>query len=401
MKYMSNGADSGKPMGTEAAIGLLLGIVAPVRRRETIGLEEADGRVTAGAVVAPIDYPHYDQCIVDGYAVRAEDTAGAGSKAVALPLSGSAAVDPGTCLPVHTGSALPEGADAVVMLEDARESPGGITIEKAAEKGGWVWPAGAGIRGGSVVYEAGMRLMPTDVALLGKLGVGRVEVYEKPRVFVVPTGDEVVERGGMLGPGVVYESNGLMCSMLIKRYGGVPFLSPIVPDEPGRLAESLALGAEFDLVVTIGGSSGGKRDLMARAVSAAGGVMAHGIAFHPGNHSGVGYVEHSGKKTPVAFLPGYAESCAVAMFTLVRPAVQKLCGIPPRPDAKSRLPLGKGVIKPSFIRKVVKVRMLDGKAVPVRLIGEPPAPGEYAYVVVPENVEGPSEGDEVDCVYIE
>lgn len=399
---MSRKASEGKLTGTREALEAFLSLVYPVSQTETIDLEDADNRALGKAILAPVDYPHYDQCIVDGYAVKAEDTTRCteGLSRV-LPLSGEGAVLTGTCQTVHTGSALPPGADAVVMIEHTVSSPEGITLQKEARKGDWIWPKGAGIRKGNVVYDEGRQLKPTDVAMLAKIGVSRVEVYKKPRVLILPTGDEVIARDECLSPGIVYESNGLMCQMLIKRYGGEPVLAGIIPDNPGLLEEALREGAGYDLIVTIGGSSGGKRDLMAQAIAAVGKVTTHGIAFHPGNHAGTGYLEIEGRRTPIVFLPGYTESCAVAMFTLVEPAVRKLGRLPPRHIGRSGVVLTGGYPKPQGIRKVIKVRVIDGQATPVKLIGEPPAPGEYAYVVIPENIEGYTAGEKVECRYLE
>jgi molybdopterin molybdotransferase len=399
---MSKEARGGGLTGTEEALDRFLRLVDPVQQVEMIDVDQADDRVLSGAVTSPADYPHYDQCIVDGYAVKAEDTTGCGErKSKVLLRSGDGPVRAGTCQVVHTGSALPEGADAVVMIEETTSSHDGIAIQKEAKNGDWIWPAGAGIRKGEVVFIEGRQLKPTDVAMLARLGIARVEVYRKPRVVIIPTGDEVIGRGGHLAPGTVYESNGLMCQMLVRRSGGEPVLTDVVPDDLGRLKEALIRGTDYDLIVTIGGSSGGKRDLLEHAVSSVGAVAVHGIAFHPGNHSGIGCVENGGKRTPVAFLPGYTESCAVAIFTLVEPAVRKLGRLPSHPSARSELVLTRDFSKPAQIRKVLKVRAADGKATPVKLIGEPDAPGEYAYLVIPEGVEGLRAGDKVEGRYLE
>jgi molybdopterin molybdotransferase len=388
--------------GTDDALNCFLSYVYPVSQKKFIDLTDADDRVLGSAAIAPIDYPHYDQCIMDGYAVRADDTRGCSNEGgMFMQLSGNGPVAAGTCQLVHTGSALPGGADAVVMREYAEDAPGGIILKKEAKSGEWIWPAGAGIGKGHVIFPENLQLKPTDIAMLYKMGVGRVEVYEKPRVLIIPTGDEVVSTGSLLSPGTVYESNGPMCQMLIRRYGGTAILADIVPDNVDRLKEALIDAASYDLIVTIGGSSRGKRDLISQAASSVGKVLVHEIAFHPGNHSGAGYVESGGKKTPLVFLPGYTESCAVAMFTLVRPAVKKLGHLPPSHYGRYESTLTQDIVKSPRIRKVIKVRVKDGKATPVRLIGESCATGEYSYLIIPENVEGFHAGDKVECICLE
>jgi len=386
----------------DRALASFLEIVEPLKRTMTVLLEDADDRVLSKDILAPMDYPHYDQCILDGYAVQAADTAncGAGStKELSLITEGP--VNSGFCMTAHTGSALPPGADALLRLEAATESAGRILASEEVTKGKWIWPRGGGIREGSIVNREGMHLKPTDIAMLAKLGISRVEVYEKPQVLIVPTGDECIRRGDEIAPGFVYETNGLMCSLLVKRYGGSSTLHDIVPDNEALLRDVLLKGASHDLIVTIGGSSAGGRDLMEQAVASMGEVLFHGVALHPGNHMGTGFVKIAGKRTPVLFLPGYTESCAVAAFTFVDAAVRRLGHLPPSCHPVHQAELAERMVTSLGMRAVRKVNIQDGKARPIKLLGESALSGRFGYVVVPEDRAVFERGEFVEAIHFE
>jgi len=389
-------------MNMDAALAALLDHLSPVERSETIRLEDADNRVVSGDVIAPMDYPHYDQCILDGYAVRASDTAGCGNGSDRLLLLTTKEELPaGYCAVAHTGSALPVGSDALLPWEDTIESPGSIKPLKEVQCGQWVWPKGAGIGKGEVVFRDGMLLKPTDINMLAKLGIADVQVYDRPRVLIIPTGDECVKRKETIAAGFVYETNGLMCSLLVKRYGGIPTLHGIVPDDMEKLQQAIRAGQGYDLIVTIGGSAAGKRDLMAQVLSETGQVIFHGVALHPGNHMGVGFVQGKKLKTPVVFLSGYAESCAVGTFHFVDPAVRTLGHLPISNHSREQILLTAPVESPVGIRSVRKMNIQDGKGKMIKMIAESATSGKFAYLVIPENVSAFQTGKMVEVVYFE
>jgi len=173
-------------ISVDEALNKFLSCVEPLTRTVTVPLEEADGRVLSSDVIAPLDYPHYDQCILDGYAVHAADTV---ELEKTLFLSAEEPVRGGCCKTVHTGSAMPPGADALLPIEQAVEKDNQVVVRRTVEKGKWIWPKGAGLRTGEIMHKSGMHLTPTDIAMLAKLGITHVEVYDRPRVLIVPTGD--------------------------------------------------------------------------------------------------------------------------------------------------------------------------------------------------------------------
>lgn len=389
-------------MSVDDALGCFLPNIEPVRRTVVLPIEKADGRVLSKDVIAPIDYPHYDQCILDGYAVRAEDTTDCGNKHTRyLSITDNDSITEGLCVAAHTGSALASGADALLRIEDARAKGTRIIPTKEVVKGQWIWAKGDGLSRGEIVYREGMHLKPTDIAMLAKLGIGKVSVYDEPRVLIIPTGAECVKRGDTLEAGFVYEANGLMCSLLVKRYGGNPTIHDIVPDNKEELHDALLRGIDYDLVVTIGGSSSGKRDFMAQVMASAGVLVFHGVALHPGNHMGAGIIEGGNRSTPVLFLPGCTESCTVATFTFVDPAIKKLGHSPPSHHPTETCILAERVVTTKGIQAVRKLHIQEGKAKPVKLIGDSAQPGDYAYLTVPEDLAGLEAGTMVEAVYFE
>jgi molybdopterin molybdotransferase len=390
-----------KRAGVDEALARFLDWVRPIDRMTTISIDEADDRVLYSDIIAPMDYPHYDQCILDGYAVRTEDV----NRCINDPghprLKVSDHVAESICKLIHTGDALPDGADAVLPLENACESDGFVRADTNLEPGKWVWNTGAGIRKKDLVFRKEMHLKPTDIAILGKLGIASVPVYDKPRVLIVPTGDELVKPGGFPNAGYVYEANGLMCSLLVKRYGGIPTLHDIVPDNAEDLRKALSSSHEFDLVLTIGGSSESKRDLMEEATITSGRLAFHNVSLHPGNHMGAGEIATAHGRTPLIFLPGYTESCAVAAFVFANAAIRKLGHYPALLPSRYRAVLEEKVNAPVGVRCVRKMCTRDGKATPVKLIADSARTGSYTYLVIPEDVSEYAAGTEIECTNLE
>lgn len=375
----------------------LLHICRPVGNTSRIDLEYADNRIISRDIVSPRDFPHYDHCVVDGYAVRAADTAGAGI----LALSGTGKVAVGTCVQVHTGGALPDGADAVVRREDTVGEKEGIKVLVRPGAGDNIVPRGTTLKKGDVIYKEGTQLKPTDIGTLGRLGFTEVEAYEKPRVLIIPTGDELAGRGEEPGPGMVNDGNGIMCFAMVKRFGGKPALHDIVRDDPEAIKEALREGLKYDLIITSGGTSVGFRDHIEEAVSEAGKVLIHGVGIKPGRPMGVGYVEGDGKWTPMLFLPGVMEACAVTALTFAGTAIRYI-GHYPEPGVRHKMVrLMKSVHGFPGARSVVKLHLNDGMATPMNVVGEPYPRGEYAYLILPEGSEGHEAGEEVESVYLE
>lgn len=381
----------------DEARDILQGLTSPVGA-ETVGIDEAVDRVAAADVEAERPTPHYDRAAMDGYAVRAEDTHGASDDSPVRLDTVERAVDEGEARYVHTGSAVPEGATAVVRVERTTEVDGDVEVETSLSEGENVAYAGEDVEIGDSVVEACRRVKPSTQAVMRSVGVEEVEVRRKPRVAVIPTGDEVVAADP--APGEVVGTNGPMVAEYVERWGGDAEVHDVVPDDEELLQEAIEDAAsEADLVVTTGGSSVGKRDLLPEVVDDVGEMHVHGVAIKPGHPVGFGEVED----TVVVTLPGYPVSCVVNSFELVRPAVHDLLDAEPRAEASVGAVLdGKVASEPgkrTYTRATVEER--DGYEVarPLRTKGAgvlSSVSEADGWIVTPESREGYASGEEVE-----
>jgi molybdopterin molybdotransferase len=389
----------------------LLDVVDAPDATETVPVTGADGRTLAEPLDARRDVPGFDRAAMDGYAVRAEDTHGASDRSpVVLDLAnGGADSDDGPGVRsreaayVHTGSPLPDGADAVVMVERTDERGDRVEVDTAVPPGNDVAPAGEDVREGDRLFESGRRLRPSDLGLLKAAGHRSVSVAPRPMVSVIPTGEELVDFDP--GHGETIETNGLTVSRLAERWGADATYRDIVGDDLDALADAIERDTDHDLVVTTGGSSVGERDLIQDVVGALGEVLVHGIALKPGHPAGFGVVDG----TPVLTLPGYPVSCLVTAVQLLRPAVARAGGFETEPFPAFEADLGRKIASEVGRRSFVRVRTTDGKeredgddedrpaVEPVRggagvLSSVAAADG---WVVVPESREGVPAGETV------
>ncbi|KKH92566.1 molybdenum cofactor biosynthesis protein MoaA [Methanosarcina sp. 1.H.T.1A.1] len=386
----------------DKALRLFLESISPLRHTEEVPLEACAGRVLAEAVVSGRDVPHYRRAAMDGYAVRASDTPGASpANPVLLQLSDS--IEEGTSMWVHTGAALPEGADAVVMVEDTVTAGDLVEIRAQVYPGRNVGQIGEDIKREDLVFEEGHLLRPCDAAVLASLGLNKVKVFRKPVVAIIPTGDELVSRETareVPPPGMVLETNGLMTALYVDRWGGIPRFTGIVPDRPESIKEAVEANLDADMILLSGGTSVGKRDHSPEVVASLGKLLVHGVGLSPGKPAALGAIG----KTPVVCLPGYPVAGLVALYFFVHPGIRKLGSIPEVPEIVLRKRLVAKISSKigyvNFIRVVFegdRVRPLMGAGAGV-LSSVAKADG---YVLVPENVEGYEEGQEVDVFLIE
>ncbi|WP_292389827.1 gephyrin-like molybdotransferase Glp [Methanosarcina sp. UBA5] len=386
----------------DEALRLFLENISTLSKIEEVSLEACVGRVLAETVISERNVPHYRRAAMDGYAVRASDTLGA-SSANPVMLQLSDRIEEGSSIWVHTGAAVPEGADAVVMVEDTVTAGNLVEIRVQVYPNRNVGQVGEDIKVGDLVFEEGHLLRPCDAAVLASLGVDRVKVFKKPVVAVIPTGDELVsrQRGRDVPPsGMVLETNGLMSALYVKKWGGIPRCLDIVPDNPDSIKKAIEANLDVDMILLSGGTSVGKRDYGPKTVAALGELLVHGIGVSPGKPAALGVVNN----VPVVCLPGYPVSGLVALYFFVRPGIRKLAAIPeiPEPILKRRLAakVSSKIGYVNFIRVVFegdKVRPLTGAGDGV-LSSVAKADG---YILVPENIEGYDKGKEVDVFLIE
>ena len=302
---------------------------------EQIALEPALGRVLGRDIVSREELPPHARSTMDGYAVRAEDTFGASDAVPALlEIAGHVAmgslpdipIAPGRAAEIPTGGFLPEGADAVVMVEYTNPlGPGEIEITKPVSRGENVLERAGDIGLGETVLAAGTRLRPQDVGMLAGLGVTEMTVFKKPRVAIISTGDEIIAVTERPSPGQIRDINSYAISALVESIGAQPVPRDIVRDEPALLTSALASALEeADVVVISGGSSVGARDHILDVVSGFSEVeiYAHGIAISPGKPTLLAKVQ--GK--PVFGLPGHPVSAIVVTQVFLLPFLKYLEG---------------------------------------------------------------------------
>jgi len=380
--------------------------VTPVDRTDTVPLSAAEGRALAEPVDARHAVPDYHRAAMDGFAVRAADTFGASDRAPEVLREvgddedtdpADAAVGPGEATRVHTGSALPEGADAVVMVEHTDRFAGEVEVFDAVAEGENVAPPGEDVEAGQRLYEPGHQVRPSDMGLLKSCGVRRVQVHDHPTVGVVPTGEEVVERDPR--PGEVVETNGLTVSRYVERWGGAATYRNTVTDDPEALRAAIERDLTKDLIVTTGGSSVGERDLIPEVVDRLGEVLIHGVALKPGHPFGFGVV----RDTPVLMLPGYPVACIVNAVQFLRPAIKWAGHMPLREHPTREATLARKIPSEPGVKTFARVTVeeADGgelEATPTRASGSGVLSSVAladGWVVVPEGKEGYAEGSVV------
>ena len=361
---------------------------------ETIPAHEAHGRVTAEAVYARMNVPHYAAAAMDGVAVAASDTFGAAENA-ALTLA------PGRFTPVDTGDPLPEGCDAVIMAEDLTPLPdGSISIREAAAPWRHVRQIGEDICAGEMILGAFMPVTPSALGALIAGGVTELAVLRRPVVGLIPTGDEIVPPDTRPEPGQILEFNSAIFSAMLKDWGAIPRTWPIIPDDPERLRAALREAlAECDLVIVNAGSSAGRDDGTAAAIAEVGEVFLHGIAIRPGKPAILGM---SGGR-PVLGLPGYPVSGILVMEEIVHPLVRRWFAQdepdPPLVRATLARPVVSGLKYEEFVR--ARLGFVSG-----RLVASPLARGAGVVssfmradgiLTVPQGLEGHPAGAGVDA----
>ncbi|HWK97932.1 MAG TPA: molybdopterin biosynthesis protein [Pseudolabrys sp.] len=308
---------------------------------ERVTLAQALTRVLAHDVVAAVDAPPFDRANVDGFALRAADTIGAGDMApkvltlnaevIACGDSPALEVKPGTATTIATGGVVPRGADAVVMVEHTEligESAPRIELRRAATPGQFISYAGSDIARGETLLRKGARIGSREIGMLAASGLAHADVVRRPRVAVISTGDELVPPGEPLKPAGIYDSNGAIIAAAVVEAGGeaVPFGA--VPDDRAALDKTVrAALASCDMVVLSAGTSKGAGDLSYAAVAALGapGILVHGVALKPGKPLCLGVAG----KIPFAVLPGFPTSAIFTFHAFIAPVIRALAGLPP------------------------------------------------------------------------
>src|SRR5450830_312077 len=308
---------------------------------ETVPLPQALARALAHDVVAAVDAPPFDRSNVDGFALRAVDTVGAGdanpklfqlnAEVIACGHAPELAVAPGTATTIATGGMIPRGADAVVMIEHTdliEQGSPRIELRRAAAPGQFISYAGSDIARGETLLRRGTRIGSREIGMLAACGLARIDVVRRPTVAVLSTGDELVAPGAALKPARVYDSNGAIIAAAVTEAGGEPLAMGAFPDDEAALEKAVreALAQSY-LVVLSGGTSKGAGDLSHRVVSRLGqpGILVHGVALKPGKPLCLGVI---GDK-PIVVLPGFPTSAIFTFHAFIAPVIRARAGLPP------------------------------------------------------------------------
>ena len=327
-------AFGGPMMSVDEAVAIIAAKVTAVREVESVALTEADGRILAHDIAAPLPLPPFTNSAVDGFAVASRDLPQ--GKEQRFPVTGRvqagasapAPLKPGHAMRIFTGAPMPEGADTVFMQEDVRLEDGDVVVPAGLGRGANVRPAGEDIPLGHVALKTGQRLRPQDVALVAAFGLTKIAVSRRIRVAVFSTGNELVSPGEQRAAAQLFDSNRFMLMAMLARLGCEVADFGILRDERASLATALKkVAADHDLILTTGGVSTGEEDHLKAGVESAGSLVLWRMAIKPGRPVAMGIIGG----TPLIGLPGNPVASFVTFVHVVRPTVLALSGAAQEP----------------------------------------------------------------------
>ena len=373
---------------------LLAPALAP--RPETIPVDYALGRVTIAAVRSPVDLPLFRNSQMDGFAVRSADVAPAPTT---LPIVGEVAarpsspadLAPGTAVRIMTGAVVPNGADAVIPVEDTTSEGGTVTISRGRSAGEFVRERGSDLRTGDELLPAGQRLASRHLAVLAAAGITEVAVIARPRVSIITTGSELVQPGVTPVLGQVFDSNGTALVAAVVASGAVVAARAHVTDDPAELIAALA--APADLVLTSGGISMGDYEVVRELFEPRGARVGH-VAMQPGGPQATAVWEG----VPVICFPGNPVSTQLSFEVFVAPLLRTVAGLPQA--VRERRQLSEAVVSVAGRRQFLRGRAAEGGRVVIAS-----GPGSHLVaglaasdllVIIPEDVTALNAGDDVE-----
>ncbi|MFA5860159.1 MAG: gephyrin-like molybdotransferase Glp [Candidatus Thermoplasmatota archaeon] len=347
----------------EEALRRLLDAARPVGRSESVPLREARGRASAEDVEATVAVPPFARSMMDGYAVRSADGA-APRSVVGEAFAGHGfpgVVHVGEAVRIATGAPLPIGADTVVRVEDAREEGMLVYVSSAPRAGQSTDPAGSDVGLGSPIVTVGTVLTPARLGLLASVGRSTVRVHARPRVAVLPTGDELVAPGAPPRADAIYDSNSTSLAAIFETAGCTVTAHPAVRDDMRAIEGALVEASRAnDIVVLSGGASVGSRDLVVDALLKHGEVLLHGVRVKPGKPLLVGRIGD----TLIIGLPGNPTSALSNAALFVLPTLRKLAGLPPLSERTVEAELSMGVEGNPRRFLFLPVKLDSGRAIP-------------------------------------
>jgi molybdopterin molybdotransferase len=377
--------------------------ITPIARVERVRLEQASGRVLAESIISTADVPPFARAAMDGYAVRAADTAGASRttpqtlRCIEKVFTGQVPVQTvgaGQCIEIATGAPMPAGADAVVIVEETESEAEDVRVFTPVVAAQNIGRQGADIQQGQTVLQPGTVLNASRVGSLAALGLTDVAVFEKPRVAILSTGNEIVEPGHPLAPGQIYDINRFTLSAIVNENGGAAVPYRIAADTIDDLSRAVEECLEQDVLVFSGGSSVGERDLILDVITAKGEMLFHGIAVKPGKPTAFGRVRNK----LVFGMPGYPSSCLSNAHILLAPALRRIARLPDQSVRSISIPLASRVASVPGRHQFYTVRIENGTAVPAfKASGDITSMSRAdGYIEIPADIEVVEAGKLVD-----
>ena len=368
--------------------------IQPITRSESVSIDDAVNRILSQDLVSVMNVPPFNRASMDGYAVKAKDTFGAGQfkpkllKIIGEIHAGEKAINKiktGECLQISTGAMMPDGADAVMMVEDTERDDDKVKIFKSVTPGSNIGKMGEDIKEGTAVLKADVLLDAGKVGVLASQGLSQVKVYQKPKIAIIPTGEEVVQAGNKLDSGQLYDINSHTIAALVNVSGGTPVKIGIAGDETEELRTTIEEALKSDIVVLSGGSSVGERDLLVDVIEGWGEILFHGVQVKPGKPTIFAMI--GGK--PLLGMPGYPTSCLINSYLFLAPAIRKMAHLPPRRLETVKAKLSRSVPGSTGRRQFLTVKLVGDEAVSVfkesgTITSIANADG---YIEIPENID--------------
>ena len=375
-----------------------------IRKLKTVSvsLDSALNRVSAENIIAREDLPRVDRSAVDGYAVRAEDTVGASQfKPKRLTIVDGEEINLRQGKQVWTGTPLPREANAIIMLENTKRTRAEIEVWTPLTPNENVSKKGEDVNRGEVAVKAGIRLRPQHLGLIAALGITEVSVFEKPKIAILATGNELQEIGNRLQENQIFDVNRHVVSALCRELGAEPLDLGVSKDDVKEIIEKLTAEFSADMVITTGGTSVGAPDLVPEAVNKIGkpGILVHGIAMRPAMPTALAIIN----KKPIVILSGNPVAAMIGFEVFARPLICRMLGLEreeSRPSVEAELT--KKVLTALGRRNFVRVRVFKENseffAEPISARGSgliSTMTRSNGYVIVPENREGLAQGETV------
>jgi len=387
---------------------LLSTINIKVLSKKRVSVFKACGRILAQDIVAPIDVPFFSRAAMDGYAIRAEDTQNASiNHPHILKVKGEIIngnqnikeINPGEAIKIYTGCIIPKGANAVVKLEDVEESSSTIKLFKTILPGKNISYKGEDIHSGSLILKKGRILKPHHLGIISSCGFKSISVFKKPTVSIIATGNELIEVGFNPSIAKTLNSNSPMIYCALKELNCNVLYLGIAKDYEPDLIKKLSLAiSKSDAVITIGGMSVGKMDIVSKVISKLGKILFHGVRIKPGKPCGAAIIDNK----PVLMLPGYPVAALLTFkkfFPIILSKLMDNSEIPGRAP-KCKITINTNIKTPKKLTYFIKVNVDNYVATPIKSAGSGVLSAMLetnAIIEIPEHINVIVKNDTLEC----